>query len=174
MNLLFLLSDFLASTKKLVYSCIFKLLAGKACFREYDCKYDKRNYCFRVSRFFSSILSLVGHWQQVHCPTLMGSQPDLYLDYTNGQALLNCFLHQNQKKIKTPNEISISKNCYCANKGKSEWLALLLSSIHTQLKGTQCLNWSLQLVICKLDMSRQTLRHLRIVSELCQDEQRTS
>lgn len=51
MHLLIFLSDFLASPKKPVYSCIFKLLAGKACFREYDCKYDKENNYFRVSIF---------------------------------------------------------------------------------------------------------------------------
>lgn len=48
MNLLIFLSDFLASPEELVYSCVFKLLAGKACFREYDCKYDKGNNYFRV------------------------------------------------------------------------------------------------------------------------------
>lgn len=46
MDSLIFLSDFLASPKKPVYSCIFKLLAGKACFREYDCKYDKGDNYF--------------------------------------------------------------------------------------------------------------------------------
>lgn len=174
MNLLIFLSDFLASPKKPVYSCIFKLLAGKACFREYDCKYDKRNNWFRVSIFFCSILSLVGHWQQNPLSNFNRKPTRSVFRLYKWASIAKLLSASKLEKIKTSIEISISKNCYCVNKGKLEWLAFLLSSIHTQLKGTQCLNWSLQLVICKLDMSRQTLRHLRIVSELCQDEQRTS
>lgn len=69
MNLLIFLSDFLASPKKPVYSCIFKLLAGKACFRKYDCKYAKEINILEL--YFFSILSSVGFWQ--YSPTLLGS-----------------------------------------------------------------------------------------------------
>lgn len=62
MNLLTLLADFLASPKKPVYSCIFKLLAGKACFRKYDCKYAKEINTLKLWGFlyivFSGILAV--------------------------------------------------------------------------------------------------------------------
>lgn len=120
MNLLIFLSDFLARLKKLVYSCVFKLLAGKTCFREYDCKYDKINNYFRVSIFFFfSILSLVGFWQYSPLSSfnrkLTRSVCRLY-KWSSIAKLLSA--SKSEKKKKTSSEISISINCYFDGKGK--------------------------------------------------------
>lgn len=185
MNLLIFPSDFLASPKKPVYSCIFKLLAGKARFGEHDCKYDKKTTTTTkpqkliLTFYFLSILSLVGFW---HCSPLSNfvrkltrSVVTLY-KWSNIAKASFCIKIRKKKRCQVESQIII--NWYCANEAKLECLVLLLLYSYT-ITGTQvlCLNWSLQPVICKLDMSRQTLRQLAIVpkvSKVCRDERRTS
>lgn len=151
-NLLILLADFLASPKKPVYSCIFKLLAGKACFRKYDCKYAKEINILELWVFlyivFSGILAVQSNRNRKLTRSVFR------LSKWSGITKLLSALKW--EKSKTQNEISISINCYCANTGNGSGWFFCYSAIHTQLQGTQLLghNWALQPVICKLDMSR--------------------